>query len=134
LYVPLAEFKGGQMTIEEHAVQQSALRKMAMIELMLQHAEKMCNGCVKDMFDLTIASPGIVISLYMNAVERIDSSELCDEVKASTRRAIQYQVERLLVMVLNVVRSPDPRLTLLDQGVTLAQVLQMGQSVNDEVH
>jgi hypothetical protein len=40
----------------------------------------------------------------------------------------------LLVMVLNVVRSPDPRLTLLDQGVTLAQVLQMGQSVNDEVH
>jgi hypothetical protein len=121
------------MTIEEQAIQQSASRKMALIELMVAHGEAICDGCLKNLFDLTIASPGIVVSLYVHAHERIEMSDLAEEVKATMRKGIQYQVQQLLKMVLAVVSSTDPRQTLLTQNATIMRAEAMGET-DGEIH
>jgi hypothetical protein len=111
-----------------------AIKKMAMVDLMTQHAVKVCGGCMRDWLDLVVASPGIVISLYITAHECIAAADVPEEDKAETHRLIQMQVEKLLVLVLNAVRSADPKLAMLSQAVTLEEAIRMGPTMSDEVH
>lgn len=121
------------MTIDERAIHESTVRKMALIEMMLEHGQVICGGCVKDLFDLTVASPGIVVSLYVQAHEHIETSDLAEEVKTTMRKGIQYQVEQLLKMVLAVVSSTNPRRALLGQNATLIRAAAMGET-DGEIH
>lgn len=111
-----------------------AIKKMAMVDLMTQHAVTLCGGCMQDWLDLVVASPGIVISLYITALDAIAAAKAPEDEKAEAHRVVQIQVEKLLVVVLNAVRSADPKLAMLSQAVTIAEAIEMGPTVSDEVH
>ena len=118
--------------MDTHA-EQSAKRRMAMIEHLVHHAEGMCTTGT-EFLELTAAAPGFIVLLYTSAWEAIEASESCEALKTATKRSLQYQVHKLLTMVLDVVTSADPRLKLLDQGICISQALSMGESVSDEIH
>jgi hypothetical protein len=106
--------------------------EMAIIDLLAHQAERVCADQGPLFLNLVVASPGFVVLLYLSAWDAIDASEAADLVKADTKRVLQDRVAYLLRTALDVVTSDDPRLSVLQHGITVAD--EMGESPSDEVH
>jgi hypothetical protein len=103
-------------------------RRMAMIDELMQCGEIICGHRAAGLLDLAVASPGLVVTFYIAAWEAIEAAEACDHLKADTKISVQAQVVQLLTIALDIVKSADPRVALLNMGATLAESLAMGDT------
>lgn len=108
-----------------------SMKQVAMIDILVDLGLQMCGKCPVELFNLTIASPGVVVALYVMAVDAIDRADITVELKAATRRDIRSKTTRLLKMVMDVVASDDPARALAAQHDTLKQALAMGPAEGD---
>lgn len=107
---------------------------MPLIAHLVDHAADVCAGHGEQFLNLVVASPGFVVLLYVSAWEAIETSESCEALKTATKRSLQEKLTHLLKIAQDVVASDDPRATILQQGLTVAQALDMGESPSDEIH
>jgi len=105
---------------------------MELLDRLAALAEHACVGQGPRFLDLVVASPGFVVLLYLSAWDAIDASASDDTLKAATKRSLQSKVAHLLRTALDVVTSDDPRLRVLQHGISVAEA--MGESPSDEVH
>jgi hypothetical protein len=90
------------------------------INHLMAQAIALCDGNLPRLFDLVIASPSFIMSLYMTAYFAIDQSDDVPEAaRARAHAHIQAHTARVMRLVLEAVESNDPR------GVIAAQVAEM---------
>jgi hypothetical protein len=108
-------------------IDESVTHRLTLIEGMLRHAQVLCGNRLANLCDLAVASPGLIVSLYLEAREAIEASGAPEDAKIVMRRSVQFQVTQLLDVVLTVVSAEDPRQALAEHWT---QPSSLGESVH----